>query len=99
MASIRFVLMLLLLIGAKAAEAEDGYDLWLRYRPVEVGARTQYESHVRSVVPGKETPTVTVAREELQRGLRGMLGREVPVRNFVEPGDVDGRCQTTTAPR
>lgn len=88
MAAIRFVLMLLFLCGATTAKAEDGYDLWLRYRPVEAGPHPQYAPHARSVVPGRETPTIRAAREELQRGLRGMLGREVPVRNSVQSGTI-----------
>lgn len=80
--------MLFLLLGTTAAKAEDGYDLWLRYRPIEAGPRAQYTPHARSVVAGRETPTIRAAREELQRGLGGMLGRAVPVRNSVESGAI-----------
>jgi alpha-glucuronidase len=31
-----------LVLLAVPARAEDGYDLWLRYRPMEAGARAQY---------------------------------------------------------
>jgi len=88
LSSIRFLLMLLFLLGATAAEAEDGYDLWLRYLPVEGGSRAQYAPHARSVVSRRETPTLRAAREELQRGLSGMLGRKVPVHNSVESGSI-----------
>ena len=74
----RFVLPLLLLavIGAApAAFAEDGYDLWLRYRPVETERRDAYRSAVREIVVPAGSATLGLARSELVRGLSGMLGR------------------------
>ncbi|HVV28700.1 MAG TPA: alpha-glucuronidase family glycosyl hydrolase [Rhizomicrobium sp.] len=54
------------------ARAETGYDLWLRYRPVEQQYRRQYA--VSQVVAGTPSPTLDAAVRELQRGLSGMLG-------------------------
>ena len=50
------------------AHAEDGYDLWLRYRPV-AGARAR-----PAIISTADTPTLKVARAELERGLTGLLG-------------------------
>jgi alpha-glucuronidase len=63
-------------LGARA-HAETGYDLWLRYVPVaDEGQRRAYRQAVSAmVVPGR-SPTARVAREELRRGLRGLLGGE-----------------------
>ncbi|KSB88171.1 alpha-glucuronidase [Caulobacter vibrioides] len=63
-----------LLLAPLAARAEDGYDLWLRYRPVEAGAATDYRASAGTVAPVADTPTLKVARAELERGLAGLLG-------------------------
>ena len=52
------------------AQAEDGYDLWLRYRPLPAAQRPQ----PRAIAPCADTPTLKVARAELQRGLDGLVG-------------------------
>jgi alpha-glucuronidase len=54
---------------ALSAQAESGYDAWLRYAPVEGVS-------VPGVVTAlNQSPVVLSAREELIRGLRGMTGR------------------------
>ncbi len=59
---------------------EDGYDLWLRYRPVQEAARlAEYRDAVQAIVVHGSTPTLRVAADELQRGLSGLLGRDVAV--------------------
>jgi alpha-glucuronidase len=55
---------------ASVARAEDGYDLWLRYRPLPAAQRPT----VRSVATVADTPTLKVARDELERGLGGLVG-------------------------
>lgn len=57
---------------ATAARAEDGYDLWLRYRPVEGAAA------VGGVTVLGESPTLQAARAELERGLAGLRGGAAP---------------------
>jgi alpha-glucuronidase len=49
------------------AVAEDGYELWLRYRPL---AGVALPSRIALAAP--DSPTVRAASEELVRGLRGM---------------------------
>jgi alpha-glucuronidase len=54
---------------------EDGYDLWLRYPKLADAARlAEYQAALRAIVVGQETPTLTIARQELERGLGGLLG-------------------------
>ena len=62
-------LALPLAAGAQAA-GEDGYELWLRYRPL---AGVTLPSHI--AVAAQDSPTVTAATQELMRGLRGMALR------------------------
>ncbi|WP_372192159.1 alpha-glucuronidase family glycosyl hydrolase [Xanthomonas axonopodis pv. desmodiigangetici] len=64
-----------LLIGANA-HAEDGYDLWLRYQPLANAAQLR-DSASQLVVVG-DSPTLHAARDELARGLQGLLGRTPP---------------------
>jgi len=70
----------LLLVGTAAGEAraEDGYDLWLRYRPVEGAALKTYRSAAAElVIAGAESPTLLVVRQELTRGLERLLGADL----------------------
>ena len=60
-----------LVAGATSqAWAEDGYDLWLRYRPLPAAQRPA----APAIAPTADTPTLKIARAELERGLGGLLG-------------------------
>src|SRR6202046_5526313 len=61
---------LCLLICAGSAHAEDGYDLWLRYRPVEAPWAARYRSFATEVVAD---PGAQFAAQELLRGMAGLL--------------------------
>ena len=75
---------LAMLVGAHVL-AETGADLWLRYVPIDDAAmREQYRRAVTAVVVAGDSPTLRLARAELQRGLSGLLG--VDIRN---PASVD----------
>ncbi|MET0411472.1 MAG: alpha-glucuronidase family glycosyl hydrolase [Polyangiaceae bacterium] len=59
---------------------EDGYELWLRYPRVADEARlSAYREQLTAIVGPAGDATLARAIEELQRGLSGLLGREVPV--------------------
>jgi alpha-glucuronidase len=54
---------------------EDGYRLWLRYEPVaNAELRTTYRAAFSRLVCEGDSPTLRAAREELTRGLTGLLG-------------------------
>src|SRR5436190_19375374 len=57
--------------------AEDGYDLWLRYRPVEAAAQARYRAAAMAIVRQGDSPTLSAAADELRRGLSGLLARPV----------------------
>jgi alpha-glucuronidase len=68
--------LVLVLVGLGQAAAEDGYDLWLRYRPLDSAARARLAPVAsRIVIAAPQTPAVKAAADELQRGLEGMLGK------------------------
>ncbi|HLA71603.1 MAG TPA: alpha-glucuronidase family glycosyl hydrolase [Steroidobacteraceae bacterium] len=61
------------------AAAEDGYDLWLRYRAVDATAYPELATGVRELVTGAKTPTLAAAERELMRGLSGLSGTPIPL--------------------
>jgi alpha-glucuronidase len=62
------------LAGPTQALAEDGYDLWLRYRPLPADASQRASAFATQLVADARTPTRAAARDELMRGLEGLLG-------------------------
>ena len=67
-------------MGSMESRAGDWYDLWLRYTPVSDAAlRQEYRARATEVVVQGSSPVVNSVREELQRGLSGLLEVDVPV--------------------
>lgn len=81
-----FLLLLLSVMLPAGARAETGYDLWLRYQPVEPEWRERYAAAATHVIVPSRGPTVDAALDELRRGLEGMLGH-APVRRETMTGD------------
>ena len=81
---------LLAVVGGRApAHAEDGYDLWLRYPPVDAerhAALTSYSAAIVAPSPASESERAAVA--ELRTGLSRMLSRAVPVLPDVIDGGI-----------
>ncbi|MEU5100672.1 alpha-glucuronidase family glycosyl hydrolase [Streptomyces sp. NPDC021354] len=64
--------------SAATLPAEDGYDLWLRYRQVEdTGQLKRYRAALESLVWQGGGPLQRSAVDELARGLTGLLGTRV----------------------
>jgi alpha-glucuronidase len=57
--------------------AETGYDGWLRYAPLDNVSAQKYSSLPRAVVALGDSTVVQSASEELTRGVRGMLKRDL----------------------
>lgn len=74
--------------GRSSAHAEDGYDLWLRYPPIEADAAGAYRAVATSLMPAGDTPTIRAATAELARGLAGLTGRPVPVVERASSGTI-----------
>lgn len=79
---------------ANQARAENGYDLWLRYPPLEASWKARYEPAIASFVAPDDRPTIRAATEELRRGARGMFGHDLVQRETVMQ---DGAVLVTTA--
>jgi len=70
------VALLLAILPVAPAAAEDGHELWLRYRPIAEGEAQAYRAFAMQLVAGAATPTQEATRDELLRGLGGLLGKE-----------------------
>ncbi|WP_306319623.1 MULTISPECIES: alpha-glucuronidase family glycosyl hydrolase [unclassified Streptomyces] len=67
--------------------AEDGYDLWLRYRRIEDPALSQrYRTALGTLVWQGGGPQQRAAVDELTRGLTGLLGARTTPRETPGPG-------------
>ncbi|WP_243040428.1 alpha-glucuronidase family glycosyl hydrolase [Dyella sedimenti] len=77
------LLALLALFGARLAHAEDGYELWLRYHALPAAQAATYRDHASQLLAGDATPTQQAIRQELLRGLGGLLGKAPPLEDTV----------------
>jgi alpha-glucuronidase len=68
-----------LLCAAAPLRAEDGYDLWLRYRLLAPEQAMRYRNQAAQLIAASGTPTREATRSELQRGLAGLLGQALPL--------------------
>jgi len=75
----RWLVVALAVTFSAPSRAEDGYDLWLRYRPVEAPALARYRTAATAIVNQGDTPTLSAAAAELQRGLGGLFARPIAV--------------------
>jgi alpha-glucuronidase len=76
------LLLVLLLLSARLLQAEDGYQLWLRYKPVENGALlTSYRKTITAIQTAGSSATMDAVRKELQLGLNALLQRSIPGSN------------------
>jgi alpha-glucuronidase len=81
-----FLLLLLGALSPAAARGETGYDLWLRYQPLEREWDARYSGAATHVIAPGKSPTIDAALDELGRGLQGMIGY-APVRRETVTGD------------
>jgi alpha-glucuronidase len=73
----RLPLLLLLVagwIGAAPVRAEDGYALWLRYRPLPLAVQSQDRAVIGGALAYGADPRVKAAAGELDRAVTGLLG-------------------------
>ncbi|MBN2021144.1 MAG: hypothetical protein JW749_13075 [Sedimentisphaerales bacterium] len=68
--------------------ADDGYQLWLKYKKIDDPLLLrQYQELVTSIVLIEDSKTRSIIRDELKRGLKGLLGKNP---TFTESVDKDG---------
>jgi len=64
--------------------ADDGYDLWMSCRKLDDAAIVkEYRQAFSSIVIEGGSETLGIVRKELQKGIEGLLGVEVPIRSTL----------------
>ncbi len=71
------VAITMIVMGTTAAQAEDGYGLWMRYRPLAATQAGALNPSVQSIERRGDTPTLRVAADEVRRGIAGLSGHAV----------------------
>ena len=80
----KILLIQLILLLSYVAKTENGYDLWLRYKKVDNALMLQqYSSALSAINISGTSPTMVAAKEELVKGLEGLLGKKVAVTNSI----------------
>lgn len=70
-------------LASTPAQAEDGYELWLRYHLLAKDQANRYLPYASQLIAAGATATQTATRGELQRGLSGLLGQAIPSSDTV----------------
>ncbi len=75
-----FCIFISLACAAVAFSADDGYDLWLKYKKIDDPATLdRYQKLLQSIVVSGRSSTMDVVRRELKVGLSGLLGKDVAI--------------------
>ncbi|TDO28434.1 alpha-glucuronidase family glycosyl hydrolase [Sediminibacterium goheungense] len=74
--------LLLIIAVSFQLKAETGYDLWLRYQPLQnQTVLTTYRQQISGITLGGNAETMKIIGEELQHGLSAMLQKKITVTN------------------
>ncbi len=72
---LRSILLLFLFVVSTSGKSENGYDLWLRYSKLtNEKTISEYKKQIKNIWLETTSPTLTVANNELHKGLEGLLG-------------------------
>ena len=84
---LRLIVLVLALAGTTAARGEDGYDLWLRYKPVEAASAAPYRAAATEIVTRASPPPSRPRAANSNAALQGCsAGR--PVSGAVADGAI-----------
>ena len=82
-----FLIFVMVFSNSYKIKAEDGYDLWLRYKKIEnPDLLKNYQSQLKNVVIKSETATFKAIKNELKTALPGMLVSEISYSGIKENG-------------
>lgn len=75
----KLLLLPFFLLLAGASFAESGYDLWLRYNKVSNPILLkEYRGAIAHINFSGVSPTIAIAKDELQTALQGLLAKKIP---------------------
>ncbi len=82
---ILFILFTLLNTHYNAVFADDGYELWLKYKKIDDAEKLkEYQQGVSSIIVEGDTETFQIIKDELKRGLSGLLGKDIPLEKSIK---------------
>src|ERR1041385_3541798 len=71
-------LLVIFILSVSILHAEDGYDLWLRYKKIEnPSLLKQYRSQIVSPVILGSSQTMNIVREEFKKAISGLLDNHI----------------------
>ena len=74
------LLSIILLQLTNSVQAENGYDLWLRYKSInDVEIKNSYRETLGEIAIVGDSETIDVVRKEMHRALEGLLGQGVNI--------------------
>ena len=86
---INILVTIIVLLNFPVLNAEDGYRLWLRYDVIkERDILEGYNKQIKGWIVEGDSPVLEVAKNELQIGLEGLLGRNIPSLSSVKKNGV-----------
>jgi alpha-glucuronidase len=75
----RILIIVIVFFCYTDVKADDGYRLWLRYDLIsDPEVLGQYVNSVTGFMIEGDSPSIKVTRSEIQLGLKGLLGRDIP---------------------
>lgn len=81
------ILVFIFLFTSACLRAEDGYDLWLRYKTINNRTLlTNYRNTISAINIITDSPILIAAKEELEKGLKGLLEKMIPVKSSLQNG-------------
>jgi len=84
---ISFCILFLCDVQKSIGNNEDGYDMWLRYHKIEDADKLEsYRLLIKKIYINDQSPTLSVAKKELKRGLKGLLDVETRFTETIEQG-------------
>ena len=80
--SYSFFVLLIVVSVCPMVNADDGYELWMSYRQLDDAIRLkEYRQVLSSIVIQSNSETLNIIREEVSKGLDGLLGVDIPIQS------------------
>jgi len=83
---IKALLVTAVLLTSSGIYADDGYGLWLNYKKAPEPFLNNYLQHIKSMMVIKNSPTMSVAENELFKGLSAITGSSISIASEIEDG-------------
>jgi len=85
----KIITFLLLFLVSNHLHAEDGYDLWLRYKKIDdIKTLSSYKTSITGILVVGNSPTHLAAAEELKLGLNGLMGSSISTHSSLQQGSL-----------